>query len=29
MAVGSALGRTKDLKVSTPESVQEALRKAR
>ena len=28
MAVGSALGKTKDLKVSTPESVQEALRKA-
>ena len=27
MAVGSALGKTKDLKVSTPESVQEALRK--
>jgi hypothetical protein len=29
MAVGSALGKTKDLKVSTPESVQEALRKAK
>ena len=28
MAVGSAMGKTKDLKVSTPESVQEALRKA-
>ena len=28
MALGSALGKTKDLKVSTPESVQEALRKA-
>ncbi len=28
MAVGSALGKTKDLKVSSPESVQEALRKA-
>ncbi len=27
MAVGSALGKTKDLKVSTPESVQAALRK--
>ena len=27
MAVGSAMGKTKDLKVSTPESVQEALRK--
>ena len=27
MAVGSALGKTKDLKVSSPESVQEALRK--
>jgi hypothetical protein len=27
MAVGGALGKTKDLKVSTPESVQEALRK--
>ena len=27
MAVGSALGKTKDLKVSTPESVQEARRK--
>ena len=28
MALGSALGKTKDLKVSPPESVQEALRKA-
>ena len=28
MALGSALGKTKDLKVSAPESVQEALRKA-
>ena len=28
MALGSAMGKTKDLKVSTPESVQEALRKA-
>ena len=28
MALGSALGKTKDLKVSSPESVQEALRKA-
>ena len=28
MAVGSALGKTKDLKVSSPDSVQEALRKA-
>ena len=28
MAMGSALGKTKDLKVSPPESVQEALRKA-
>jgi hypothetical protein len=28
MALGGALGKTKDLKVSTPESVQEALRKA-
>jgi len=28
MAVGGALGKTKDLKVSPPESVQEALRKA-
>ena len=28
MAVGGALGKTKDLKVSTPESVQEALRQA-
>jgi hypothetical protein len=28
MALGSALGKTKDLKVSTPESVQEAVRKA-
>ena len=27
MAVGGAMGKTKDLKVSTPESVQEALRK--
>ena len=27
MAVGSAMGKTKDLKVSTPESVQEGLRK--
>jgi hypothetical protein len=27
MAMGSAMGKTKDLKVSTPESVQEALRK--
>ena len=27
MAVGSAMGKTKDLKVNTPESVQEALRK--
>jgi hypothetical protein len=29
MAIGSALGKTKDLKVSTPESVQEGLRKAK
>jgi hypothetical protein len=29
MALGSALGKTKDLKVSPPESVQEALRKAK
>jgi hypothetical protein len=28
MAVGNAMGKTKDLKVSTPETVQEALRKA-
>jgi hypothetical protein len=28
MALGSSLGKTKDLKVSSPESVQEALRKA-
>jgi hypothetical protein len=28
MALGSAMGKTKDLKVSAPESVQEALRKA-
>jgi hypothetical protein len=28
MALGGAMGKTKDLKVSTPESVQEALRKA-
>ena len=28
MAVGGAMGKTKDLKVSTPESVQEGLRKA-
>ena len=28
MALGSAMGKTKDLKVSSPESVQEALRKA-
>src|SRR5665647_1592516 len=28
MALGSALGKAKDLKVSTPESVQEAQRKA-
>ena len=28
MALGNAMGKTKDLKVSAPESVQEALRKA-